>query len=313
MLALLGIALAHHDTAVAQVVPPSTPGWTGSRGPGLSFGLSYGVGSFARTLRGTHRWSSSTGSIAVHTLTVESRLQLGTGTGFRLSLPVGLTIAKGASDTMRAGPGDLALSVDQRIGPVSGRLGVSAPTGLYDPSPVLSVIDVSAEGGAVRLTTYDTRASLGTGAWTAVAGVDGRAFMGPVATTVAVGGLLPIDDTPDGIRWGPTGTAAVEAEVSVHPRARVGLGIDARHHGSDQMDTVDEDTGSPRVARFGARSAVGASLSVGVVPSARVRCEARAHLPVWQHVAGVQLVESVSAGLSCRTTRPLPTKGGSAR
>ena len=61
------------------------------------------------------------------------------------------------------------------------------------------------------------------------------------------------------------------------------------------MTVIDETTGDPTPAVFGARTGVGVDTSVTVLPSDRTRCGVGVRAPVWQRVSGVQLVETFAA------------------
>lgn len=311
MLTLVSIALAHHDTAVSQVgTAPTlpTPGFTQDRGPRLEFAVASSVASYTRTLRGSKALRGYANAVTQSSLTPVARMLLPSGTGFELAVPLAVVGTKSPlQDTeLRGGMGDLSVAVSQRLGGFVSRVGLQAPTGPYDPEPVVSVLDLTSGDG--RLTTYDVRTGLGSGAWTAQGGLAGSWNRERFGIDGTLDGWVPFTKTPDAIRWGPTLGATLGTTFAVHRRLRLGLGADARHHLPDRWIAADEDTGLPTEAQAGRRSAIGASLQALATLGRAQVLGLQVHAPLWQHVQGVQLTERIAARLTWQVAVPLKAR-----
>jgi hypothetical protein len=316
-LALVGAALAHHDVAVSQVSASSLPSSTAVDvvvpSPRLQFGVSHDVVALGRMQRGTEAYEGTAQrAISVHTLNPSFGVRWATQTSLTATLPVGLvhTRLDGVSGAA-GGVGDLRVEVGQGVSArpeaarpwsVAVRAGFTAPTGRYEPDPAVRVTDVSAgEGGAILVTNYDLRASLGAGSWGLTTGVRAGGSLGRVELAASGDLLLPVGLTPDSIQWGATVDARLELTGAVAAR-RVGLGagVEGRWHFADRLHVIDAQDNVPIVAGVGQRSGLAVSAGISGRVSDGVVCGLRVRVPVWQQVQGVQMVESVASSVGCR-------------
>jgi len=308
-------ARAHHGGPVSRVGAPSAP--LGARlhgvtpAPRVDLGIGYGATYFDRTYEGDSPYAlGSLGSVLVHVVSLDGGVTLGSGTTLSATLPAGVVESDAPDGARRSesGLGDLSFRVsqdlaalwdpsDDRSVALELRVGAVAPTGRYDRTAALTVLGLQAgPGGALSPTTYDARASLGAGAWSLSGGarVVGRVAPG-LGLEAGVGVVAPVEDTPDDIRWGADLTAHVGATLDLAGGAlAVSLGADARAHAADEIPFVDG-----AVHEAGARTELGLQLGVFARPVDTLSCGLRAHVPVYQRVDGVQLVETVSVSLAC--------------
>jgi hypothetical protein len=304
MILLLATSWAHHGTAVGQVtLPPSVPTET-TTGAALSVAAAYEGSAYHRVLRGSEQFSGNAAEVDLHVLSVTPRWSTRTGWFVEGRLPMGVirTASDDASQT-HTGLSDVALR-GGRVGRSAGlRVGVTAPTGLYQAGEGLQFTDVAAVQGELLATTYDTRASLGSGAWGAdLAG--SWSTRGQTFVQAAGSWSQPLHSTTDGIAWGATGlTTALVGRSS--DRWRIQTGPTLSHHAADHR-WADDDTGDVTRQAFGRRTALGLALRAEARLSERLRCQAGVHVPLWRRVQGVQVVESASLTVGCtpRYTAP---------
>lgn len=318
-------ARAHHGTATNRADGASGAlgvgaGLARAGAAGLDASLSAELSVFGRRLEGSTPHEGG-GALVVHTWSPTLGFTFASGTRAGLRLPVGLvhTDPEYGDSASAAGLGDLELAISQDVlrpfgvstgGPVELRaqVGLQAPTGRYDAESALAITRVEdGAGGALDVVTYDTRASLGAGAWRLAGALEARARLLPslhVFGAARLGG--PLDRTPDDIRWGLD--LVGQLGVSWVPWAdRLGLiaGLAHRWHTKDTVPGEDRETGAPTRERVGGRQELGALLGLDLAVTRRLVCGARAHVPAWQHAGGVQLVETVSAQLSCGYRWPM--------
>lgn len=323
MLAALAVAparaRAHHGSAVAQV--QNTGPIDGSTRPAsrplpiprFEIGLTYESTLFDRVRSGDSDYTRARlGSIWIHSAIIATAITLPSRTTLGATLPTGISLVtphEGARLSV-AGLGDLQLIASQDLTPIFDpkikgpirlalRGGATLPTGRYEPEARLSLTTlVPSEGGSLRLMTYDTRASLGIGVPSLLAGLE--VVISPAtalrlrAATVA---MQPIGTTMDEIRWGPTVVSELSIEGDIAPwRLTLVGGLLHRHHGSDVVTVREEPM---RRERVGGREELAASLGVRLYVTDELTCTLRTQLPFYQHVGGVQLVETFSTQLGC--------------
>ncbi len=306
------LATAHHPRPTAR---PS--------GGGLSFGLGarapraptldLRVGSqidyFDRLQQDTASRDGG-GSLLVGTLVSSARWRLRTGTELGARLPVGFVrsaSSDGVDDTA-FGLGDATLTVAQaltELWPVAPRrwsvrvsAGLILPTGRYRSDAALSFTDVAAgTEGQLDVVTYDTQASLGAGTWASVVGTEvGWRATDRLHLVVLGRWTEPLTTTPDDIRWGRD--IDVQTGVSMSPWLdvlEITASVDYRFHDRDRIPNEDDEGRSV----VGGRDEIGVAGGLAVRLTDRLHCGGRVHVPVWQRVGGVQLVETVSAMISC--------------
>lgn len=306
MILLLATAAAHHGTAVNQVGPGTTPlGPTVGDGARVQLGVDLWTDGFTRTLRGSQPTEEDV-SVWVQQLAVQGSLHLENGLDLGLRLPVGLALTDTGEDrSSTVGPGDLAL-LGGWIGERLGLHGfVTLPTGAYQQDGQLSWTDLAGADGQLRLTTYDTRASLGLGSFSLGGRGDARVPLGAGQLAFTAGIAVPVGSTPDGITWGSTldGSAALHSTDRARWGGSVRVGL--RQHLADRRLALDEDLGQLAQQRSGRRTELAVGLGGRVQVAEGLRCDLGLELPVWQHVQGVQLVQTVGGRLGCRTARSL--------
>lgn len=303
MILLAAVAHAHHPTAVTQVDTKAATASQGDLvdGASISGSVGYQHAAYAGTKRGSKRWDSI-GQVHTDVLTARLAVQLEGGTGIALTMPAGNVRLSSDEDTkQRLGLGDLDLTVAQRLGGLTGSISLGMPTGRYDTgAATLTATDVSTEDGAIELVTWDTRVNLGSGALTTRIGIDGRWQKGRFAFHGGTSAWTPLTETTDGILWGSALSATAGSTATVVPdRWTVGLGMDVSHRTHNKLDTINEETGVVTASALGARSGVGVSLRSAIDLGADTRCQVDVHVPLWQHVHGIQLTETLTAGAAC--------------
>ena len=298
-----GSAAAHHDVAV-QRVGGAGLGASGLLGglerPSLTFDLAWELGVFGRALAGTRRHPVEAPTATIQLLVLGAHLDLASGLGFGVSLPAGWVRWSGPESQL--GLGDLRLAVTGAWPVRSAGLRVRllgaliVPTGAYARDAAFSSTELEGgPGGELRLVTWDTRASLGAGAFAAMAGVDvAWRWLPRLDLELGAGFVQPLGRTPDEVRWGH--------DLRLSPGLRVGVsevlslegGAELRRHGRDRVPRED---GTRR--DVGGRDEVGVRFGLRLELRRGLACAVRAHLPVWQRAGGVQLVESGSGSAAC--------------
>lgn len=294
LLFLAATAFSHHDTAITQVAPPQLSTPSDETAPYFSLGLSSDTAYFGTTRRGsqplldaqeTETW------LQLWSLTAATRLK--TGTGLRITLPVGL-LANAQSTT--AGLGDLSAEISQVLGPVMIGVTASAPTGRYTPYSVLSALDLSVgDSGSLTPTLYDTQANLGLGTWSVGWSLSGRFQKDAWSLTIGTQGHLPLGSTDEGAHWGPTLSGYLTPRLRLASPVSVALGADISHHFSDSFAP---SSGDP-LTKGGRRTLVSAHAGGEFTLTDALQLHLLVHVPVWSEAQGVQLVETVTARLGC--------------
>jgi len=314
-------AFAHHGSSTTRVgglggVQRLDSQLGGMAPPRVDAGLTHDFLYFGRVLEASEETErADLGQVYLTTLSASFRFVLETGTAGSLRLPVGFVFVNpsNADEELRAGLGDLQLTVTQNIaelwdpkevGPLSLFMtaGLIAPTGRYETESSLSFTDVSGTPqGAIELVTFNTRATLGAGAWSTL-GALRIAFAASNRLSLEVRGQIvdPFTRTPDEIAWGIDAEAALRLGFEISPgRLRVVGGADYRHHGQDEIDALNEETGGISRDRVGGRDEFGVSTGLEFRVLPRLGCSVQAHIPVWKRVGGVQLVETLGVSTGC--------------
>lgn len=311
-------ARAHHGTSVSQVgTQTSRPGSSIELvpPPRVDLGLTYETLYFGRVREGSRDYGKGhPGSVFVNTLTPNARLVIASRTSFSLSIPVGLVTTWPADGEgfSGAGLGDTQLSIAQDFAPMLGsrdgafelsvRVSASLPTGRYEPESNLSVVDLApGDAGALNLVTYNTRATLGAGAFAISAGVDFAARLhARVRMRAGAGAIRPITRTRDDILWGTDVYGDASAHIGLlRDVIALEAGADYRFHDRDTVRALDESNGQYVDASVGGRHEVAVSAGLSVRVAKAASCSVRARVPVYQYAGGVQLVETVSANAGC--------------
>ncbi len=306
---------AHHSNPTSRA-SANGAAWLGSvMGAGtssLDARLATEIAYFGR-LQADDETPPGMGDLVVATLVPTLVAQGDSGTAVVLTQPVGFVRTdprEGAAETS-FGLGDLSLTVSQELiglfgpskvqpGPLAirVRLLTVAPTGRYLPEPALSVTGVeNTADGALDVVTYDTQASLGAGVWSVGAGLDIDYQLSPRWRVGVLGQVTqPLTTTSDDIRWGRDVDTLVG--VTVIPwREVLGLALQVDYRWHDR-DDIPEDEGTGR-SRVGGRHEVGIAGGFEFRVGENLSCAGRVHVPVFQQVGGVQLVETVSVQTSC--------------
>jgi hypothetical protein len=316
-------AWAHHSSSTARVGDRAEirDSWLGSRRlsrPRLIARLDHHVRYFGRLMSGAREYGKADpGRVVVNLATLTGRLDLTSGASFGVRIPAGVIALYPASAERRrsAGPADFEVSLAQdlfslprwdRRPPLAlvARVGLIVPTGRYESEAALSLTEVAgASDGSIGVVTHNTQASLGSGAWSALGAVElDWAIHDRVSAQVGAAVLAPATRTPDDLRWGRDVQLHFGATAKPVRRAvSVAAALDYRRHGHDVIPIVDDadPDGARTFAPVGGRHEVGAGFAVNVRVRARLSCSVQAHVPLWQHVGGVQLVETVAGTLAC--------------
>jgi len=306
-------ALAHHGTAttvVSMAAPtPEAPSEPVEAVQGR-VGTTYDLTSVDQRVQGRQRdalrdLDSTDDVVTLHRVTVSAGLAMPGQRTVDLLLPVGMVHDGSGNDL---GPGDATVLVGQGLGRrarlhLSG--GITAPTGRYERSASLSELDMQGSpDGTLTLATYDTRASLGAGSWSALASASGELPLATAAVRARAGLTQPLSRTPEGYRWGRDtllGGALVAPPLG--PVA-VDLGAERRWHSADDDTYVDDDTG--RTTAAGARQSNAVTAGVTLTVSSRVTCRVDGRRLFGQQADGIQLMASAGASAGCRLSAPLP-------
>ena len=312
-------ALAHHTSSVAKVGGAQGSGQRGGAmadalpAPRLDIGLVHDIVYFDRVLQGTEVYTKGElGSVLLNLVTLAAQLELGSGTRLGVLMPAGMitTSPAGSATSSAVGMGDLQVFVGQDLGsfwrarPVelALRVGGALPTGDYERGTGLSLTDLSgSEDGSLDLITYNIRASLGAGVSSLVglAELTWRAHT-RVRLQASAGVLYPVSSTEEDIRWGEDVHTSMAISLEVLRGAlAVGGGAHYRWHARDEAPVVDEESGLATSERVGGRHEAIGSIAAHVRFHPRIICSLRAHVPFWQRVGGIQLVETLSATTSC--------------
>ncbi len=312
-------ALAHHTSSVAKVgaAQGSAGGGDGIAdsvpAPRLDIGLVYNILYFDRVLQGSAAYTKAElGSVLLNLATLSAGLELSSGTRIGVLIPAGMVTASPAesSPSSTVGMGDIQAFIGQDLGSfgrdrsveLSARFGAALPTGDYERDTGLSLTDLSgSEDGSLDLTTYNVRASLGSGASSLIGLVDltWRAHA-RLRLRASTGVLYPISSTEDDIRWGRDTHASMAASLELLPNTLVvSGGAHYLWHARDKAPVVDEETGLAMNERIGGRHEAIASIAAHVQFNPRISCTLRLQRPLWQRVGGIQLVETLSATTSC--------------
>jgi hypothetical protein len=318
-LGLVPCVHAHHGSSLSQIGNTSMRSRAATVGeavppPSLELSLTYDGMYFSRELYKSQRYDKGDfGTILVQRLLPTARLTLASSTQLSLTVPVGIVAISPheGSSTTRAGFGDTRLDIGQDLsglwsnaGPVSVAVhtGMLAPTGKYQPDSSLSVTDiVPGSSGALNLVTYNTRASLGADAWSWGVGADVLLRVHQrLKLDVRLDVMHPLTRTQDDILWGldvnAFAAAYVEPVLSV---LSLFAGVDDHWHQRDSIPVVDETTLITRHERVGGRHEISIVAGASVRVATALECNVRAHLPVFQHVGGVQLVETFAINTGC--------------
>ncbi len=306
-LLLLGVALAHHGTGTTQVTAPSLPppsADTASDDVQLEAGLRYDLARLDEQVQ-EHQRTKAESPVAMHRAALSGRVFLPGQRSVGLSAPIGVVAG---DDGSVIGAGDLSLWFGQGVGDrvrlqVEG--GITAPTGRYDADAALSAVDMQGQDdGSFLIATYDTRASLGAGSWSAQGRSVLQVAVGPAALRGHGTVSQPLNTTPDGYRWGRDGVLGGAAISPALGPLTAELGAERRWHQTDRFAFVDEETGEPMEVPVGRRSATALTAGLGFVFSDRVRCRIDGHKVVAQEAHGIQLLTSGGMGAGCRVTAP---------
>ena len=312
LLALTATALAHHTSGTSQVSAPAVtaPGSTEEVDElNLYAGTTYDLTAVDRRVHGEQR-EAAEDAVTLHRLTLTGGLALPGRRAVEVAAPVGWVHRAGNDDL---GLGDLSLRARQGLGLLGDRLdlqvvaGLTAPTGRTADRASLSAIDVEgAADGSLTIATYDTRASLGAGSWSAQALAGVEAEVGPAAVRGHAVLSQPVSATAEGYRWGrDTTVGAMAVSPAVGP-VRVEAGAQRRWHQADRGAHVDEETGETWAA--GARQSSFLVGGVELAVSPRLRCRVDGRRVVSQRAEGIQLMASGGASAGCQLRAPVPRR-----
>jgi hypothetical protein len=305
-------ALAHHGTGTTQVtapvlaVPTATEGI--DEGVAAQVGLRYDLARLDQRVQEDQRQVAEA-PVSMHRATLSGGLRLPRQRSMGLSVPVGLVHGV---DGDSYGAGDVSLWLGQGVGrtlrlQVEG--GLTAPTGAYQREAAHTELDVQGlEDGQFLMATYATRTSLGAGSWSAQGRAAARAPLGPAAVRGYGALSQPIDQTPDGFRWGRDVVAGGAVASPAMGPLTVELGADRRWHQTDRFAFVDEETGEPMERPVGQRSSTGLTAAVSLKLSERASCRFDGYRLVGQKAAGIQLMASAGAGGGCQLVVPAPKR-----
>lgn len=310
-------ASAHHTTSTAHVgVSPYRLGaLEGLRAPRLELGFAYQLHVFDRLIEDTLVGSSDPlGRVDLHLISLPLALVLPGGTRLEAAVPFGtadVQVGKSPS-TKNFGMADASFTVSQDVSALfadpgslifSLRAGLVLPSGRYAPDDVLSATRLRpGDAGSLNLSTYNMNASLGRGAWAAVAGAQiGWSPSRSARLEADVAVLVPISRTADEVLWGADVTATVGGCVELLPGVLgVCPGLVARHHTRDTVEDLDEASGALVRRQVGGRTELAMRLAVDLGITEGFACTLGGELPVWQRAGGLQLVESASVRVGCQ-------------
>lgn len=308
---------AHHSTATTRVNGAidirQTPSAKDAAPERLDAALRYDFLLFDRVLAGTAPYTDAAmGSAALSMVTLSAGVEFPSRTRATLRVPFGVSTLQESdgSSQSTSGAGDMQVLLGQELVSLFAteelpftillQGGVLAPTGKYDPEAALSVTDVGGyKAGELQLATYNTRTSLGLGAWAALAALQldwdvVKEFSAQFSTAL----LAPVTNTVDDIRWGADVEVGIATRTWLYQEVvSLLVGVDYRFHGQDEVPAV-ELFGAERV-EVGGRNELALRAGVGANFSEDVSCALGGRLPFWQQASGVQLVETAAITLGC--------------
>lgn len=284
----------------------------------IALALSYQSSFFGKWHQGAKRYDQSNlGGVVQQMLTMGLTMSSSTGSAVGAQLPVGLmSLLLPACDTgsncdvhHAMGLGDLQLFGEQNLLQMMRwsktsqfflRVGLRVPTGRYEPNLQLSLTDISASVdtlGTINSTTFNTQANLGAGSW---AGVVALRFIAQLMSLVNIvldtSLTTPLNRTQEGYRWGLDSLTSAQIGVDILPNhITVIVGGDYLWH---QRDLVP-DISTAADLLVGGRRELGILFGVQVGRRSKLPCALSMHLPVYQQVGGIQLVETLSGQIGC--------------
>ncbi len=310
----------HHDSPTAKLgrlsTQPLTKSILGAQFPLLDLTLQTEFVYFNTLKQGSRIFNNTeTNSIASLTTTVGLQLTTSSRRSFAVFLPIGWirsSRSQNENPSSSSGLGDAQLLFKQGFSdktssshkPSFGgdiQIGLVVPTGSYVQRPSLSVTDLTPQtDGSLRLVTYNTNASIGSGSISAIAAGNLEKTISQ-QLSITAGGivLLPVTSTIDDIRWGMDTQVSSSVRIQNFPKLPViTAGFDYQFHARDTVP-IDNDP-TQNSAKVGGRHEIGTHIRIHpVLIQKRLQCSIGIHIPLWQYVRGVQLVETVSANLGC--------------
>lgn len=313
---------AHHGSSVGRIdahpamTGPADAVDDGDQGvPRMELSLHYYTASFDRAVEGSTTYTEEAfGSVFLRVFHAGATVEFASNTQLGVALPFGTLERTDTDGVVSSSPGlgDVHLFVAQDLAKfwstqapayeLDARVGALLPTGDYDRDArlVVTASETDADGG-VSTFTHDNRSNLGMGAFALSTGLDfewhAARYIRPGA---GVSVVQPLTETVDEIQWGTDVTVDARATFPVlGERLEIAPGIDYHFHGHDELPLADPQTGQFTSQHVGGGNELGAVLGVRSRIVDPLRCAARPRLPVWQHVEGIQLVESFSVVLGC--------------
>ena len=249
---------------------------------------------------------ASPGTIVVHLLTLSVIYRLTPGAYLGASSPFGVVRIHpaNASSTTETGNGDLYLFGGQDLMKLMAwpdgyrpsvsvvpHFGVIVPTGQYLPSHALSTeVLLGSQDGALSLVSYDTDASLGSGALSVRGGLDiDHALTRWLGWTAGANVNVPVTRTRGDRIWWPTDWMA-----SFDLRAQPG--------GAFSADGTWWDGIFVRVGvdgRFSSHDEFAARVALSYQVESNTACDVRLRVPVYARAPSLALAESISAQAGC--------------
>jgi len=320
------VAFAHHDTqttSLTTAMPQVESFYANDSDALLSLhsSLSHQVSYFGRWKREQQRYEGlPEGSALLNQTTIGFSLRSRVLTRVAATLPFGLlsVMPPAGKRKHRFGLGDMQLDLRQELlslldlaGPVSVDIGVGIrlPTGLYRTDIELGSVDVAIDGTEINSTTFNMRANLGSGSWATNYLLSASADVGERASLRAnLSYLRTLTSTPDKIRWGSDMVAALRVDIGILARGQsTGMltqmaaivAADYYRHGLDSAMQQGELPDTIQRITMGGRQAFAMSFGLRLSTRNKIFCDLAAHVPLWQQVGGIQLVETVSIRTAC--------------
>jgi hypothetical protein len=251
----------------------------------------------------------SLGALTTQRLTLSQRMRLTNTQTLTLTLPLGRFTREptGGSPVTTTGLGDLSALYQlntrtffKATSPLTGSfiMGFTSPTGDYAPEQRLSDTALRPQqDGRLDVLTFNAQTSLGAGVWSATLGAQVQWRLTPsLALTQALYGALPLNNTPDGLRWGADLSSRLGARWWWSPRASVSVSaLWARHLADEVPDSL---TGAR--SSVGGRQELSATLSASLALTSRFECSAGGGYLAWVKVNTPQLVRRSYAQSACR-------------
>ena len=239
------------------------------------------------------------------------KLEIGVGYTFATNTQLNLTIPLGfiyldqptEPNTTSLDLGDASFSIGQLLKIMTNlsfglQVGIAVPLGTYESDLLLS--DSTIEGandGTFNLTSSSSQATISSGAVSLYGVLSSHWDMfSNLSWRLSTSYRTYISETPDEIKWGDDiQITSIHSTKDFLLPFNLLLGGSYIYHSVDQLPNIS----NTEEIKAGERHSFNIILGAQKKLSSKLHCIMAAHVPIWQQVDQIQLVESFSANISC--------------